>query len=129
MQLEGIDHIALTVRDIRASAQWYLDVLGLERQYAEAWDGPPLFVGKGTTGLALFPVEGEATKAPVRNAITMLHFAFRATRQNFEAARKELEKRGIEFHFEDHGIAHSVYFPDPDGHRLEITTYETERAL
>jgi ketosteroid isomerase-like protein len=26
----------------------------------------------------------------------------------------------------DHETAHSVYFQDPDGHRLEITTYELE---
>ena len=25
---------------------------------------------------------------------------------------------------EDHGVAHSLYFADPDGHRLELTTYE-----
>jgi len=26
--------------------------------------------------------------------------------------------------FQNHGIAHSIYFRDPDGHELEITTYE-----
>jgi len=24
----------------------------------------------------------------------------------------------------DHGIGHSIYFDDPDGHELELTTYE-----
>ena len=40
--------------------------------------------------------------------------------------KRELEKRGIKFEFQDHEIAHSIYFRDPDGHQLEITTYEVE---
>jgi len=35
-----------------------------------------------------------------------------------------LKKRGIKFEFQDHEIAHSIYFRDPDGHQLEITTYQ-----
>ena len=27
--------------------------------------------------------------------------------------------------FSDHGISHSVYLNDPDGHQIELTTYET----
>jgi catechol 2,3-dioxygenase-like lactoylglutathione lyase family enzyme len=32
--------------------------------------------------------------------------------------------RGISFQFRDHEIAHSIYFYDPDGVMLEITTYD-----
>ena len=56
----------------------------------------------------------------------MLHLAFRADRENFIAAQDELKKRGIKFEFQDHEISHSIYFYDPDGHQLEITTYEME---
>jgi catechol-2,3-dioxygenase len=45
-------------------------------------------------------------------------------REAFESAQSELSHRGIEFRFSDHGTAHSVYFSDPDGHQLELTTYE-----
>jgi catechol 2,3-dioxygenase-like lactoylglutathione lyase family enzyme len=57
----------------------------------------------------------------------MLHLAFRADRENFLAAQQELKKRGIKFEFQDHEIAHSIYFRDPDGHQLEITTYDVEQ--
>jgi catechol-2,3-dioxygenase len=57
----------------------------------------------------------------------MLHLAFRATRENFVAAQRELKKRAIEFEFQDHKISHSIYFRDPDGHALEITTYEVPK--
>jgi catechol-2,3-dioxygenase len=35
-----------------------------------------------------------------------------------------LQSRGVPFQFSDHEIAHSIYFTDPDGFLLEITTYD-----
>ena len=127
MQLEGIDHVALAVRDVEQSAQWYIDVLGFERRYDGMWEGIPTFIGKGNTAIALFPMRDGHPKSPARSsAIRMLHLAFRANRENFLWAQQELKKRGIKFEFQDHEISHSIYFSDPDGHELEITTYELE---
>ena len=127
MQLEGIDHVALAVRDVEQSAQWYIDVLGFERRYDGMWEGIPTFIGKGNTVIALFPMRNGHPKSPARSSgICMLHLAFRANRENFLGAQQELEKRGIKFEFQDHEISHSIYFRDPDGHELEITTYELE---
>ncbi len=123
MELEGIDHVAVGVRDIERSAKWYTEVLGFERLYEGVWNGVPTFVGKGNTGLALFPASQE-TKPPDRREVRMLHLAFRANRENFLAAQRELGERGIKFEFQDHEISHSIYFRDPDGHALEITTYD-----
>jgi catechol 2,3-dioxygenase-like lactoylglutathione lyase family enzyme len=125
MQLEGIDHVALAVHDVDGSVQWYIDVLGLERYHDRMWNGVPVFVGKGNTGIAFFPARGEDSKtAASAGNIKMLHLAFRADRKNFLAAQHELKERGIKFEFQDHEISHSIYFRDPDGHELEITTYE-----
>jgi catechol 2,3-dioxygenase-like lactoylglutathione lyase family enzyme len=127
MDLEGIDHVALSVRDVERSAQWYVDVLGFERRYDGMWKGIPTFIGKGTTAMALFPPRNRDSKTVAhKDKIDMLHLAFRANRKNFRAAQEELKRRGIKFHFEDHEICHSIYFRDPDGHELEITTYELE---
>ena len=119
MDLEGIDHVAISVRDVEKAAQWYIDVLGFERRHQGMWNGVPTFIGKGTTALALFPAKSDE---PVRGGIRMLHLAFGASRKNFLAAQEELKQRGIKFEFEDHEISHSIYFHDPDGHVLEITT-------
>ena len=128
MQLEGIDHVALGVRDVERSAKWYIEVLGFERFHEGAWNGVPTFIGRGNTGIALFPGSPDATSTPsTRGEIRMLHLGFRADRENFLAAQRELEKRGIKFEFSDHEISHSIYFRDPDGHQLEITTYELEQ--
>ena len=126
--LEGIDHVALAVPDVERSAAWYIDVLGFEPLYPGMWDGVPVFIGRGTTAIALFPPRPREDSASspqgAPNEADMLHLAMRADRKNFLAAQEELKKRGISFEFADHEISHSIYFRNPDGHRLEITTYD-----
>jgi catechol 2,3-dioxygenase-like lactoylglutathione lyase family enzyme len=123
MQLEGIDHVAIAVRDVEQSANWYVEVLGFERLHQGMWNGIPTFIGTGTTAIALFPVRDDS-QSGARAKIGMLHLAFRADRKSFLGAQEELKSRGIKFGFQDHEISRSIYFRDPDGHELEITTYE-----
>ena len=126
-ELEGLDHVALAVRDVERSADWYVEVLGFERRYPGMWDGVPVFVGLGRTALALFPrANAQADPPQSRGSAGILHLALRADRKNFAAAQRGLTSRGIAFHFTDHEISHSIYFRDPDGIELEITTYELE---
>jgi catechol 2,3-dioxygenase-like lactoylglutathione lyase family enzyme len=124
MKLEGIDHVALAVPDVARTVDWYHDVLGFQPLHAGAWGGVPAFIGLGSTALALFPAESSAG-AGSRGG-PMLHLAFRASRREYERAQEELKKREIAFRFEDHGIAHSIYFRDLNNLPLEITTYEMD---
>src|SRR5229473_4370025 len=122
MQLEGIDHVAIAVRDVERSAKWYIDILGFVQRNQGMWNGIPTFIGKGTTAIALFPARNDSQVARaakidppigrIRPAADMLHLAFRANRENFLGARRELKKRGIKFKFQDHEISHSIYFRD-----------------
>lgn len=123
--LDGIDHVALAVRDVERSARWYIEVLGFEHRHPGMWNGVPVFIGRGSTSLALFPLHTPNPTARSRGSVTMLHLALRAASQKqFLAAQKELEALGVPFTFQDHEISHSIYFQDPDGHELEITTYD-----
>jgi catechol 2,3-dioxygenase-like lactoylglutathione lyase family enzyme len=127
-RVEGIDHVALTVRDVARSVAWYREVLGLERRHAEVWGDFPAVVGAGATALALFPTRVPAPGPPPgRDVLSVRHIAFRVDGATFGRARAHLEARGIAPTFEDHTAAHSLYFTDPDGHQLEITTYELAR--
>jgi catechol 2,3-dioxygenase-like lactoylglutathione lyase family enzyme len=125
-KVEQIDHIALTVADVERSIAWYRDVLGLERRYQEAWGSFPAVMCAGSTAIALFPAAstdfGHLPRA--KRPTVIRHLAFRTDRANFEEAQADLKERNIAFHFEDHDICHSIYFQDPDGHEIEITTYD-----
>lgn len=124
LELDGIDHVALAVRDVAKSAQWYIEVLGFERRHPGMWGGVPVFVGKGSTAIALFPVGSDDPARRPHRSLTMLHLAFRTSSRGFLAAQAEFTARRLSFEFQDHEISRSIYFQDPDGHELEITTYE-----
>jgi catechol 2,3-dioxygenase-like lactoylglutathione lyase family enzyme len=120
---QGLDHVALVVADMRRSIAWYADVLGMERRYADVWDGGghPVVLCNGDACVALFePVEGDLVEADGVNR----HFAIRLDRSGFDAARAELAEPGIEAELWDHTICHSLYVRDPDGHQVELTTYD-----
>jgi catechol 2,3-dioxygenase-like lactoylglutathione lyase family enzyme len=121
MKLAGLDHVALSVGDLKRATDWYVEVLGFARMHEGAWGEVPAFVGINGTGIALFP-KRKTDSGTIDDRIR--HVAFRATRADFLSAQRELKEREIPFHFEDHEISHSIYFRDPDGNRLEITTYE-----
>ena len=122
---EGLDHVAIAVSDIDRSQRFYTEVLGLERTH-EDWDVPVVLSASGS-GLALFPKEMHPSSVPddaEAPAIRILHIAFRLDREGFDVARESLERDGVAASFSDHGLSHSVYLRDPDGHQIELTTYD-----
>jgi catechol 2,3-dioxygenase-like lactoylglutathione lyase family enzyme len=125
MKLEHIDHVAITVRDLGRSIEWYTRVLGLEHRPVEEWGEYPQMVCAGETCIALFPADrDDPAPPPGGDTLAMQHVAFRLGRESFDGAREHLGGHGITPRFADHGTAHSLYLADPDGHSIELTCYE-----
>ena len=133
-----IDHVELFVPDRYEAAEWYERVLGLRivREY-EFWatGRGPLMIStdEGDTKLALF--EGQPTPAP--QTASFGRVAFRVSAQRFDAFLRRLPELGLTDARQepltrksvvDHQRSYSIYFADPYGHRLEITTYDYAEA-
>jgi len=122
-RIEGLDHVAIRVKDLNASAEWYEKVLGLKKYKVPEWDPFPIFLLAGKFGIALFPAnQGHPKLDPNSRNVKIDHFAFNVTNTNFEKARKHYEELKLDYNFQDHHYFHSVYTKDPDGHVVELTT-------
>jgi len=118
--LQRLDHVSLNVADRPRSIAWYRDVLGLEQRNEPTEDAEPVFMGEFGACVALFQAQTPAPERPYESA-GLRHLAF--TVDSLERAQERLREHGVDFRFEDHGNAHSVYLRDLDGHTIELTVY------
>lgn len=122
IQLDFLDHVALRVRDIQQSAEWYKRVLGMQVLQPEEWKPFPIFLLAGTSGIALFPAKTSTPAAlPAGDWLKGDHYAFRVQLPMLDIARRHFEELGILYQEQDHVYFRSIYFKDPDGHQLELT--------
>jgi catechol 2,3-dioxygenase-like lactoylglutathione lyase family enzyme len=112
--IEHTDFVSLPVTDMERSTAWYRDTLGLE----QTGDGGfPEFRLGDNAFLYLLSMEA------IGSQFTAPHTAALALRVgDVEAARAELESRGVEFVGEtfDTGVCHMASFTDPDGNVLML---------
>ena len=134
MSLQGIHHVAYRCRDAAETVSFYRDMLGMEFTLAIAEDKVPstgepdpymhvfLDAGGGNV-LAFFELLSKEEMDRDRNTpVWVQHIAFKV--ESFEvliAQKEKLEAAGIEvLGPTNHGIFESIYFFDPNGHRLEL---------
>jgi catechol 2,3-dioxygenase-like lactoylglutathione lyase family enzyme len=124
------DHLALPVYDAARTYHFYSEVLQLplvDALSGDDWGGKPwLMMFFGTDSgqlLALCALYGARPPRPDGLPSDVRHYAFSvasgAEQQKWKA---RLRRHGIAFSEEDHGTQHSVYFSDPNGIVLEVTT-------
>ncbi len=126
MNITRLDHVAITVKNVETSVEWYEKVLNLKRFEVSQWGGIPVFmVAENNTGLAIFPSErGNLNPMPAGKLSYTPHIAFAVSLSSFNDVKMELKGKEIEYVFQDHAISHSIYFRDPDDYCIEITTYD-----
>jgi len=126
-KINFLDHVAIRIKDMNRSADWYEKVLGLKKYQLPEWGEYPIFLLSGKSGIALFPARsGDPVLDPQSRNVKIDHFAFNLRREEFEKAQKHFTELGLEFSFQDHHYFHSIYIKDPDGHTVELTTIVTE---
>ena len=121
--IEFLDHVAIRVKDLNVSAEWYQKVLGLKKYQLPEWGEFPIFLLSGKSGIALFPAKLDDVQLELNSRnVKIDHFAFNVTNENFEKAKKRYTELNLKFNIQDHYYFHSIYTKDPDGHTVELTT-------
>ncbi|QPJ64997.1 MAG: hypothetical protein G3M78_06185 [Candidatus Nitrohelix vancouverensis] len=124
MQLQGIHHIALNVRDLDRSERFYTDVMGFKVTDRFSKGLRHLMLDAGNVSIALFESPELDARPPLETLSEKgyMHFAFQTTREQFDSIIEELQAKGVVI--EDgpvkRGAGVSVYFNDPDFNHLEI---------
>jgi predicted enzyme related to lactoylglutathione lyase len=113
--ITGTDFICVPTKDYETAAKFYGETLGLE--FSKRWGDMP--AGEFETGnltIAVmqpdaFGLEFKPHSLPIEMRV-----------EDFDAAKAELESRGIEFEGEtiDSGVCFQAFFSDPDGNSLAI---------
>jgi catechol 2,3-dioxygenase-like lactoylglutathione lyase family enzyme len=128
-KIKGMDHVALTVRDIQASVNFYHHTLGLELLNAEEYAAGTrsfLSVRLGEMLIDLFP----AKKDLPEQKGTLNHFCvYLDTDLNFDEFVNYVKQAGFQIINENRhnwgafGYGDSVYVRDPDGNSVELKKY------
>ncbi|MEM1219655.1 MAG: VOC family protein [Bacteroidota bacterium] len=77
----------------------------------------------GDFGIALFPVIADhEEEKPRGTGLEGDHYTFRSAPEDFQEATNHFRMLGIPFIYKNHTYFESIYFYDPGGHELEITS-------
>jgi catechol 2,3-dioxygenase-like lactoylglutathione lyase family enzyme len=134
MDIKQLHHVAYRCRDARETAEFYTKVLGLEYAMALSEERVPstgeahpymhiFFRMDDGSYVAFFELRDAAAMGrDVNTPAWVQHLALRVPDEEALLRNKRrLESHGVEVLGPvDHGICKSIYFFDPNGHRLEL---------
>ena len=134
MSIRKIHHVAYRCKDAKTTAEWYEKHLGMKLILAIAEDQVPsthepdpymhLFLDAGGGNvLAFFEIPASPPMGRDDNTPAWVqHIAFEVENvEELETTRQRLQAAGIDvIGVTDHTIFKSIYFFDPNGHRLEL---------
>ncbi|NRA83504.1 MAG: VOC family protein [Gammaproteobacteria bacterium] len=135
INIKQMHHVAYRCNDAKETTLWYKEMLNMELLVAISEDKVPstkapdpymhIFLDAGAGNiLAFFELPNSPKMGRDPNTPDWVqHIAFLLEdRDTLLAAKAELEAKGLDvLGVTSHGIIHSIYFFDPNGHRLELT--------
>lgn len=117
--IDGINHITIAVNNISRSFQFYADIMGftpLCRSEQVAY----FLVGKpDDIGCLWFCLDYDREQARQPSPCSS-HIAFSVSAENFMPLSARIMAAGMPSFKENSSPGESLYFLDPDGHKLEI---------
>ncbi len=140
MKLEQIHHVAYRCKDAKQTVEWYGKHLNMDFVLAIAEDRVPstgepdpymhVFLDAGNDNVLAFfelPTQPEMGRDP-NTPEWVQHIAFKVKdRDTLLAYKEHLENLGVEvLGVTDHSLFHSIYFFDPNGHRVELACPDPE---
>lgn len=143
MKIQKIHHVAYRCRDAKETVEFYQNVLNMDLVLAIAENEVPstkepdpymhLFLDAGAGNiLAFFELpNAEPMGRDEKTPSWVQHIAFEvASLDDLLSAKARVEAEGIAvIGPTDHGIFKSIYFFDPNGHRLELATNTLEDGM
>ena len=134
--VRGLHHFAWRCRDAEETRHFYEDLLGLPLVHVIKADNVPstgeycpyvhiFFQMRDNSFIAFFDLGDGVAALPSPNTPAWVnHLALEvASEEELAAAKARLEAAGVEIlGITDHEIIRSIYFFDPNGLRLELTT-------
>lgn len=116
IKTNGINHVVLHVSDVPRARKFYTELLGM----TVAHESPGhVFLRCGTQQVALFEKRGAEPLTPGND---LNHLALDIEAGSYEEIKAELERAGLAVSGRP-GDPRCVYFPDPDGHRLQLMVH------
>lgn len=122
MSLNGINHLTFAVRNLEASFAFYREVLGF-RPLVKWKHGAYLAVGSDWIVLTL----DEETRPQALPEYT--HTAFTVAPADFAAMSRRILASGAPVWQANSSEGDSLYFLDPNGHKLEIHASDLDSRL
>lgn len=140
LKVDRIHHVAYRCKDAKETVEWYVKNLNMNFVLAIAEDQVPstkepdpymhVFLDAGSENvLAFFELPTKPEMDRDRNTPEWVqHIAFRVSdRATLLAFKEKLEANGVDvLGVTDHSLFHSIYFFDPNGHRLELSCPDPE---
>ncbi len=115
--IEGLNHLTFATSDLERAFRFYRDVLGF-RPLAKWARGAYFLAGReGAELWCCLSLDPDSRKTPHTD---YTHTAFAVSPQNFEEASQKIRDSGAPIWKENKSEGDSLYFLDPDGHKLEI---------